>query len=551
MNIIRHTSPGGRPLVALGAVDVLTMDRLHEVGERFDRDPRLASVGVVPAEEAVPRFAPATSPAGVAIVLASDLGDITPQWNDALEIEDVTAWSQETRQRGFFHEWWLHPARDVARHPMLLEVAEADQRESAQDSSALADSMPRTPQALSLTIDTTWLGPHQTGAQVLTTEAIRALAQHPDITRIELVGISELPTYAADLATLDKVAIATSEPSTTDIYWFPNQWDYRNSLDAVNARRVITTYLDFIAYGIDSYHGTQEEWIDYRALQRAVALLSDGVTTISADVAHQLLANVPLMDPRRVKPIALGVDHLVPAKESETDAQSSRPEALPADLRPFLLVLGNDFRHKNRDFAIKVWSEILDRGISCDLVLAGLHVRGSSSRQAEQELLATHVNLRGDVHRLGHVDEETRVWLLANAAAVVYPSSAEGFGFVPFEAASLGTASCFVSFGSLRELTHASGLPKTWSVAQFADDVAALVTDAEAARQRITQIQASSKSLTWENFAAEFVDFARSILAMPKQVTLSTAAPVSTAVAAPSSRRSVARIVRRIRRWNQ
>ena len=551
MNVVTHTSPGGRSLAALGAVDILTMDRLREVGERFDRDPRLASVGVVPAEEAAPRFAPATAPAGVAIVLAGDLRDITQQWNDALEFEDITAWVRETRHRGFFHEWWLHPARDVARHPMLLDAAVADQRESAQDSSALADSMPRTPQALSLTIDATWLGPHQTGAQVLTTEAIRALAQRPDVTRIELVGIDELPAYASDLATLDKVNIASSGPSATDIYWFPNQWDYRNSLDAVNARRVITTYLDFIAYGIDAYHGTQQEWIDYRTLQRAVALLSDGVTTISADVAQQLLANVPLMDPRRVKPIPLGVDHLVPARETRTDAQSSRPEALPADLRPFLLVLGNDFRHKNRDFAIKVWSEILDRGISCDLVLAGLHVRGSSSRQAEQELLATHVNLRGDVHRLGHVDEETRIWLLTNATAVVYPSSAEGFGFVPFEAASLGTPSSYVSFGSLRELTQASGLPKTWSVAQFADDVAALVTDTEAAQQRIAQIQASSKALTWENFAAEFVDFARSILAMPKQVTLSTAVPVTNAVSAPASRRSVTRVVRRIRRWNQ
>lgn len=551
MNVIRHTSPGGRPLAALGAVDVLTMDRLREVGERFDRDPRLASVGVVPAVESAPRFAPATAPAGVAIVLAGDLGDITQQWTDTLVIEDITAWTRETRQRGFFHEWWLHPGQDVARHPMLLDVAEADQHESAQDSSALADSMPRTPHALSLTIDATWLGPHQTGAQVLTTEAIRALAQRPDITRIELVGIDELPAYASDLATLDKVAIAAPERSITDIYWFPNQWDYRNSLDAVNARRVITTYLDFIAYGIDAYHGTQEEWIDYRALQRAVALLSDGVTTISADVAEQLLANVPLMDARRVKPIALGVDHLIPVNDNQAHTQSSRPEALPADLRPFLLVLGNDFRHKNRDFAINVWSEILDRGICCDLVLAGLHVRGSSSRQAEQELLATHVNLRGDVHRLGHVDEETRVWLLANAAAVVYPSSAEGFGFVPFEAASVGTPSSFVSFGSLRELTQASGLPKTWSVAQFADDVAALLTDAEAAQQRITQIQASSKALTWENFAAEFVGFARSILAMPKQVTLSTVVPVSTSVGTPASRRSVARIVRRIRRWNQ
>ena len=40
---------------------------------------------------------------------------------------------------------------------------------------------------------------------------------------------------------------------------------------------------------------------------------------------------------------------------------------------------------------------------------------------------------------LGYVTSEERTWLLGNAAAVLYPSSAEGFDFLPYEAAALNT----------------------------------------------------------------------------------------------------------------
>ena len=41
---------------------------------------------------------------------------------------------------------------------------------------------------LTVTVDVTWLGPHETGAQVLTTAAIHALAQVPGIEEIRLVN---------------------------------------------------------------------------------------------------------------------------------------------------------------------------------------------------------------------------------------------------------------------------------------------------------------------------------------------------------------------------
>ena len=244
-------------------------------------------------------------------------------------------------------------------------------------------------------------------------------------------------------------------------------------------------------------------------------MASDGITTISADVAQRLQRQVPLLDPRRVRPIPLGLDHI---------ELGNVPHEVPADIagagsaltaRPFLLVLGNDFLHKNRDFAIRVWQELLQSGVSCDLVLAGLHVRGSSSREAEELALAGHVDLRGQVHFFGHVSSQARAWLLSHAAAVVYPSSAEGFGFVPYEAAALGTPSTFTLFGPLAELTGVTNAPTSWNISAYVDDLRGLLTDEVAATKRITELTRVIENRSWANFADELVTFMLEIAELP------------------------------------
>jgi hypothetical protein len=158
--------------------------------------------------------------------------------------------------------------------------------------------------------------------------------------------------------------------------WYPNQIDQRVDISQARklGKRVITTYLDLIAYDIPKYHASPEAWAAYRALQREIALSVDGITTISKDVAKRLYQETPGLGPKRIQAIPLGLDHIT------ADTEMIKPKELKTE-KPFLLVLGNDFLHKNRDFAIKVWQELLDQGHSIDLVLAGLHVKGRSSKK--------------------------------------------------------------------------------------------------------------------------------------------------------------------------
>jgi len=494
---------------------VITMDRLPLISDRLDSDPRIASVSVISHPDPGGQFLRAVGPAGCATMVATDVFDLTGHLAADANADEVSDWARRACERGLWHDWWLSSARDIARAEEFLPVSAIDEEE-AHDFGSSRYMVMRTervdPNAISLTIDATWLGPHQTGAQVLTTAAVEALAANPRVSRIRLTGVAELPPYASHLSNAEGLEIIESveeehSDQATDLVWYPNQIDQRVDISQarVLGRRVVTTYLDLIAYDIPRYHASAEAWAAYRSLQRRIALSVDGITTISADVADRLQQEVPRLDPRRIRPIPLGLDHIA---ASHVEPGEDIVELVPKlQARPFILVLGNDFQHKNRDFAIDVWEQVLEDGTNCDLVLAGLHVKSSSSKEHEETRLAQHTNLRGAAYPLGHVSECGREWLLANASAVLYPSSAEGFGFVPYEAAALGTPSTFAAFGPLAEISQVSDVPRTWSKEAFAADLSALLTDPQRAHKRVEDLRVAIKRSTWEHFADQLLDF--------------------------------------------
>ena len=530
---------GGRPVEVIGDASLITLERFNEIGTRLDSDPRIASVSLVAHNSATDqadrngKFLRATAPAGAAIVIAQDATELA---GDAEPATDLAAWSRATSERGLWHDWLLSTDIAVRRAPVLAEPAPMDIEELTDPSGSHYRTFepPAPTDTITISIDVTWLGPHETGAQVLTTAAIDALARHPRVSAIRLFGAPELPDYARHVLEHPTVSLeqeSTDNDDATDIVWFPNQIDQRSNIADARSRgrRLITTYLDLIAYDIPRYHASQESWAAYRRLQRRIALTVDGITTISADVAKRLYQEVPRLETSRILPVPLGLDHIAIA-----DVPAEPPvevQAIAQSKKPFVLVLGNDFRHKNRDFAIKVWQRLLARNISCDLVLAGLHVKGSSTHDLEEGLLATHVNLRGSVHTLGHVSHESRAWLLGNAAAVLYPSSAEGFGFVPYEAAAMGVPSTFARFGPLAELTGVTDVPASWNVDAFANDLGLLLTDPAHRDARVTTLQQAIATQTWSAFANTLVDFFATISQMP---------PVQTSVLGSDSTKDAA-----------
>ena len=555
MNTQSIRTPGGRELVAIGDEGLLILDQLDNIFSHFDQDPRVCSVSLVstPLPSGHQTWQRGTAPTGPVTLIAADVQDLVGPMTVQDE-ESVIEWCTHASERGLWHDWWYLHAADVLRSSTETQMSDIDLQEARDATTASAYRLVTGPQTitggLSLWVDITWLGPHETGAQVLATAALGALQRQSGVDTIILSGAATLPKYAEHLRDLPGIELRSDDTAMpqADISWYPNQIDRRSNIAQARSqgRRVVTTYLDLIAYDIPRYHASASAWAAYRHLQRAVALSVDGITTISQDVANRLLLEVPQLDASRVRAIPLGIDHISTApREPESDIELLRTQV---SARPFVLVLGNDFVHKNRDFAISVWERVLDAGVNCDLVLAGLHVRSSSSREAEDRLVSQHTNLRGSVHTVGHVSGDSRSWLMANAAVVLYPSSAEGFGFVPYEAAALGTPSSFVHFGPLAELSGVRDAPSRWSVDEVAADLTRLLTQEDAAAGRVADLQRVRTELTWEHFAKRLVAFFGETLSRPAVVSGLEGNESSTVQVSRPTRRLLYRAVRRVRR---
>jgi glycosyltransferase involved in cell wall biosynthesis len=240
--------------------------------------------------------------------------------------------------------------------------------------------------------------------------------------------------------------------------------------------------LDVIAYQVPGYHESDEAWFAYRQSVRSACRVVDGVIAISNHVRDAVAAERLAIDPERVFVVPTGTSHL----------RGDEAEAMPDELlyrgftgENFLLVLGTDYTHKNRDLAIRTLEVLITRGHDLSLVIAGVHVPQGSSRIAEA--FASAPQLR--VHTLPSVTSAARNWLLRHAALVLYPTSAEGFGLVPDEAAAFGTPTVFVPFGPFAErYGDLPGLPRLWTSEAFADAAELLLGEPAAARAQVAAI---------------------------------------------------------------
>lgn len=113
---------------------------------------------------------------------------------------------------------------------------------------------------------------------------------------------------------------------------------------------------------------------------------------------------------------------------------------------PYLLYFGGEIPRKRPEWALDVWRHLDRRDVQ--LVMCGLDP-GNPPRW----IATLPADVRKRVTVMGFVPEEALPALYANAAAVLYPTLYEGFGFPVLEAQAVGTPVLMSAVGSLAELT--------------------------------------------------------------------------------------------------
>lgn len=419
------------------------------------------------------------------------------------------------------------------RYPWYSKALEEAQQ---AERSPLADALERARAALlgyRVAIDATALDGFTTGAQVLILGLVRALAALPDAPYLAVILRDDVPLKV--LQGLDQVVdevvrvseLESLEKPRYDLIHRPYQVYSADALNLLKkaARRFVVSHLDFINFTNPTYFSRPEDWLTFQELTRATFASANGMMFISQDAAgeaaQQGLLNLP---DERVCVSYVGIDHRLKAAPPTPPQEWREFEG-----QPFLLMVGHNLKHKNRAYALRLF-EVLRQKYEWPghLVFIGPNVVWGGSGGEEALLRLQHPELRSHLHYLGAVSEGEKHWLLQNAALVLYPSIAEGFGFIPFESAAVGTPALSTSTTSLKEvlgedvryiemLDPAADAATAWD----------LLSNPASASRQIAAIQARSGFFTWDKVAARTLDFYKQIIALPPRQPASSGALLS------------------------
>jgi glycosyltransferase involved in cell wall biosynthesis len=366
----------------------------------------------------------------------------------------------------------------------------------------------------SVTVDARAIGPDASGTQTYVAGLVVALACSERGTVRALVrddarrpALDELERAGVELITETQAADGVAR---TDIAHRPQQAFVPEDLRLLRSlgERLVITHLDLISYRNPGYHESADEWRRYRRLTRVALAACDRVVFLS-DHARRDAISEELIEPQYTHVCGVGVE-AEPTGEAER-----RPDGVPEGAE-LLVMIGSDYWHKNRLFALELLGELRSIGWDGVLVLAGANVAHGGSAAAEGELLCSRPDLRSHAVDLGCVSEPEKRWLLAHATALLCPSTYEGFGLTPLEAALAGIPCLYANVTSLGEVAGADAATLIpWDAAASAERALPLLHAGEARERHLASLRKALGPYRWEAIVPELEAVYREAIASP------------------------------------
>lgn len=413
-----------------------------------------------------------------------------------------------------------HNSIIAARYPYYKQLV----REAASSGqSTLARAIGGARRALgdlTVTIDARILGPILTGTQLHVLELIGAV-HRTGAARLRVVVPPDLGHYAraalagcAGIELVDQSAIHEGMDRSAVVHR-PLQVSDVADLQLMThvADRAIITQQDLIAYRNPGYFPGFAQFARYRRLARRALSYADAVVFFSHHAARDAVRE-DMVDADRARVAYIGVDHQMVRKHTAPTPPAGFERLGDGDV---LLCLGTDFRHKNRLFALRLVEQLqLRHGWEGRLVLAGPRVQDGSSAGDEAAFLASHARVRDAVVGMPAITEAEKAWLYERASALLYPTTYEGFGLMPFEAADVDIPALWAAQASLAEVlpTEAATLVP-WDASASADVVIGVLRDPARAAEIVSQVKQASTRFRWDSMGRQLVDIYRDAVEHP------------------------------------
>jgi glycosyltransferase involved in cell wall biosynthesis len=174
--------------------------------------------------------------------------------------------------------------------------------------------------------------------------------------------------------------------------------------------------------------------------------------------------------------------------------------------RPYLLSVGTLEPRKNFPFLVEAFERL--RGFDGDLVIAGM--KGWSYEPILQRIARSPLAAR--IRHLEYPADADLPALYAGAAAFVFPSLYEGFGFTPLEAMACGAPVIASAGGSLPEVCgDGAEIVPEYDAGAWADRIAAVLGDPARRAALTARGAANAARFTWDATARKTWDVYRQV----------------------------------------
>ena len=307
---------------------------------------------------------------------------------------------------------------------------------------------------------------------------------------------------SARFISLNEIETIITSEGKFDLVFRPNQIGTKEEANFLHktASRVIIQQLDFISFHNFQYFDNYDSYRSYRQATEDIFATADAVTYISNFVYQQAQLEFKRDNPLD-KVIPCGVDHF----EKQLGSRQKKK---------MILMYGANFAHKNWVYAITLFAKIREKDPEVFLSLIGPCPSTGSSSVAEENLL---MSLPKDSwSRKSWISDLALKEAVSTSTLVLYPTLNEGFGFVPFEAAKLGTASLFSKKTSLNDFFSQVPYSLTFNGEKDVSTILSVLHSEELQRKQIQEIDQVAIDLTWSKVGNSLTDlFTDTIFAYP------------------------------------